>query len=796
MPDWGMRMNRVVLTLLLFCGMAFAKTHIAILETTLDGPKDPLSLADRQHITSKLVEMAKKEFNDSNFVIMDSENIREFLPPDKITVACEGECLAKIGREISAEYVFQARMSQFADGLISLRGELRSSMDVFERRFSIDGKDRQEITQKAVAETRKLLLDLLLWLDPLYGTGINDVSMGVGAQEKGLMLDVSSEPLAAGFSVDGATLPDCDKTPCSLELMKDKHSFRFHAPWYMDLDTSIYLDEKISRLHVKLKPNFGVLDLNPQIIEGVGRDEDFEAEVDGKKQNVGRINLMPGSHRVKVMNRCYETANFRVNIDRDVQVTFDSTMKPLMGRLKVEAKKNGKPVRIPVFGPGIRPESMTPFNEMVPVCTKVMVGRDSTVADVELKVGETATYVHNYSGSFALLEKEFLDKRDGKEYPVVTIAGQEWMVKNLDFVEKKKSWCYKGKDSNCRKYGRLYTWEAASRACPAGWKLPSVADYKELFAHVGEKHYVGVVLKSDSGWISDGNGNNDFYFSVLPSGYRNQNGIYFNVGEKAFFWTSDSVDARRSSVVFDYNSDRALVSEDYGDAAFAVRCIRDPNYVDVDTLCENLTWRESSWWNSRERSCLEAQGSVKEDCQSRKAKCLKDAYFPRFWREFLVQSHCRVSKWNQGCLEYSVIESVTANKTLPVQAGNRYDATNVLDGGPTAWAAPYSNKSKLRLDVKVKPGATVYGIAIRNGYRKDAESYANNSRIRKAKISIDSKPFKTVEFEDMETDFDMVDFETPLQGVKTVSIEILDVYRGNKYNDVCVTSLSLVGTLD
>ena len=46
------------------------------------------------------------------------------------------------------------------------------------------------------------------------------------------------------------------------------------------------------------------------------------------------------------------------------------------------------------------------------------------------------------------------------------------MIENLNY-EIYGSYCYNDKDWNCLRYGRLYTWEAAQKACPPGWRLPS-----------------------------------------------------------------------------------------------------------------------------------------------------------------------------------------------------------------------------------------------------------------------------------------------------------------------------------
>ena len=50
--------------------------------------------------------------------------------------------------------------------------------------------------------------------------------------------------------------------------------------------------------------------------------------------------------------------------------------------------------------------------------------------------------------------------------------GKEWTTSNLN-VNTPSSYCYEDADSNCRQYGRLYTWESAKRGCEllgGGWR--------------------------------------------------------------------------------------------------------------------------------------------------------------------------------------------------------------------------------------------------------------------------------------------------------------------------------------
>ena len=103
----------------------------------------------------------------------------------------------------------------------------------------------------------------------------------------------------------------------------------------------------------------------------------------------------------------------------------------------------------------------------------------------------------------APVKGSFKDPRDGKSYKTVKIGNQTWMAENLN-LHMEDSWCYDFKNENCKKYGRLYTWKKATKACPTGWHLPSRGEWRELvsFASKNSKGKVGNALRTKDDWKS------------------------------------------------------------------------------------------------------------------------------------------------------------------------------------------------------------------------------------------------------------------------------------------------------
>jgi len=171
----------------------------------------------------------------------------------------------------------------------------------------------------------------------------------------------------------------------------------------------------------------------------------------------------------------------------------------------------------------------------------------------------------------------FTDRRDGKKYRTVEIGDKTWMAENLNF-KTGDSWCYNDDVNNCRKTGRLYDWNTAIKACPAGWRLPNRNDWNNLAEVAGGNSVAGKKLKSQTGWSAGGKGSDDFGFSALSSGSRRPGkvGRYQNILYNGTWWSAtvdDNNNVWRYSVSFSAdNLHEGVNNKNYG---FSVRCIQE-----------------------------------------------------------------------------------------------------------------------------------------------------------------------------------------------------------------------------
>jgi uncharacterized protein (TIGR02145 family) len=151
-----------------------------------------------------------------------------------------------------------------------------------------------------------------------------------------------------------------------------------------------------------------------------------------------------------------------------------------------------------------------------------------------------------------------------KDEGTIKIGNQRWAVANLnvntfrngDTIPEartwqewtaageagKPAWCYYNNDpATGKKYGKLYNWFAVNDPrglAPAGWALPTDADWVDLASGLGGHEVAGNKMKSSGGWNEGYNGTNDAGFTGLPGGYRTENGSFLNVGNIGTWWST------------------------------------------------------------------------------------------------------------------------------------------------------------------------------------------------------------------------------------------------------------------
>ena len=155
--------------------------------------------------------------------------------------------------------------------------------------------------------------------------------------------------------------------------------------------------------------------------------------------------------------------------------------------------------------------------------------------------------------------------------------GKLWSTQNLN-INRMPSYCYEDADLNCRKYGRLYTWESARQVCQSlgdGWRLPTDDEWRRM-----AKEYGGVSEDSEDrgkaaykALLKGGSSG----FNGLLGGGRSQDGQYARLEAHGFYWTASESDPANG---YFYNFGRgkeALHRQNGGekDRAFSVRCLRD-----------------------------------------------------------------------------------------------------------------------------------------------------------------------------------------------------------------------------
>jgi uncharacterized protein (TIGR02145 family) len=195
--------------------------------------------------------------------------------------------------------------------------------------------------------------------------------------------------------------------------------------------------------------------------------------------------------------------------------------------------------------------------------------------------------------------------QDSNTYKTVIIGTQTWMAENMRVTKYRNgdlipnvtdnsawttlttgAYCSYGNTANkddIATYGRLYNWYAASDSrniAPAGWHVPSDAEWTTLITYLGGAIVAEGKMKEagHTHWAGPNtSATNESGFTALPSGYRvSSNGAFYNLGLFVGWWSSTAAGAAYAwNRSLNYGSDyceRAYTNNQFG---FSVRLIKD-----------------------------------------------------------------------------------------------------------------------------------------------------------------------------------------------------------------------------
>lgn len=135
--------------------------------------------------------------------------------------------------------------------------------------------------------------------------------------------------------------------------------------------------------------------------------------------------------------------------------------------------------------------------------------------------------------------------------------------------------------------GRLYNWTEAQTACPAGWHLPSAADFYTSFGNAEGKIPAGSLMVDASfngekmwEYWPQVKITNSFGFNAVPTGYVDTTdsfNTYTQYGEYACWWTADNANDELGVYMYihDEYTDVRKGTGDKNSLYMGVRCVKD-----------------------------------------------------------------------------------------------------------------------------------------------------------------------------------------------------------------------------
>ena len=138
----------------------------------------------------------------------------------------------------------------------------------------------------------------------------------------------------------------------------------------------------------------------------------------------------------------------------------------------------------------------------------------------------------------------------------------------------------------------------------------------------------------------------------------------------------------------------------------------------------------------------------------------------------------------------------TANASSNLATGgvntSDYSPKSAIDGSSTTCWAEGASGSGIGESITLAGSSTQLfsGFDIRNGYQKSDDVYQKNNRPKKLEVYVDGTLVDTVSLADSGLTTQKFTFAKPVEG-KEITFKIADVYSGTKYNDCCISEITV-----
>lgn len=186
---------------------------------------------------------------------------------------------------------------------------------------------------------------------------------------------------------------------------------------------------------------------------------------------------------------------------------------------------------------------------------------------------------------------------DSNVYSAITIGSQTWMKENLKTTHYNNgdpipelteadvwasdttgAYCdFDNARSDGNIYGHLYNYYAVAddrKLCPDGWHIPTYNEWIIMIFYLGGHEIAGSKMKEKgvTHWTKNIDGTNTSGFTALPGGGRYSNGVFYNLGLIALWW---STSPEAIFCVYYESSWAGILDNKSLNDGYSIRCLKD-----------------------------------------------------------------------------------------------------------------------------------------------------------------------------------------------------------------------------